>query len=204
MKLHYMRTMNPRKACATAKHLNLPVEYVPIDVARGGLQSADYLGLNPNGLAPVLEDDGYTLWESAAIMAYFAVKARSPLWPAEDPAKQVEVLRWISWDLCHFAPHAGAFYFENDIKPRFGLGAPDAEALRAAAPAFHKSAHILDRHLATREYLVGDTLTIADFCVGVLLPDAGEIELPVADYRHIQRWHERLMSLPAWRDPWPA
>jgi glutathione S-transferase len=52
--------------------------------------------------------------------------------------------------------------------------------------------------------LVGDRLSIADFCVGVLVPHAAEIELPVADYQNIQRWHGRLMELDAWRDPWPA
>ena len=203
MKLHYMKTMNPRKACATAKYLRSPVEYVPIDVMQGGLTTPAYLAINPNGRAPVLEDGDKTIWESTAIMMHLAIRAESELWPLRDPAKQVEIMRWVSWDLCHFSAHAGAFYFEYDIKPRFGLGETDPAALEAHGPALRKSAAVLDAHLANQPFLTGNTLTIADFCVGALLPMAEEIHLPRATDKHIQRWHGRLMELDAWRNPWP-
>lgn len=204
MKLHYMRTMNPQKACVTAKYLGSPVEYVLIDAKGGGLGRPEYLALNPNGLAPVLEDGDYKLWESTAIMAYLAHRAGSDLWPAKDAARQVEVLRWISWNNDSFAPHAGSFYFEHYVKPWLGLGEPDERALEAAVAPLHKAARILDAHLAGRRYLVGDTLSIADFCTAILLPHQDAIRLPLADFANIQRWHERLMELPAWRDPWPS
>jgi glutathione S-transferase len=204
MKLHYMRTMNPRKVCALAKHLGSPVEYVPIDVPAGGLRSPEYLALNPNGLAPVLEDSGKTIWESAAIMVHLAAKARSNMWPLDDAAQQVEIVRWVSWDAMHFAPHTGTFYFENYIKPTFGFGPSDAAEIQSHTPPLHRAAQILDQHLAGRKFLTGETLTIADFCVGVLLPIAKEIQLPLDGYANIQRWHHRLLALPAWRDPWPS
>ena len=170
---------------------------------QGGLTTPAYLAKNPNARSPVLEDGDKTIWESAAIMMHLAIRAESELWPLRDPAKQVEVMRWVSWDLCHFTAHAGAFYFEYDIKPRFGLGETDPAALEAHAPALQKSAAVLDAHLANQPFLAGNTLTIADLCVGVLLPMAEEIHLPLASYKHIQRWHGRLMELPAWRNPWP-
>jgi glutathione S-transferase len=204
MKLHYMQTMNPRKVCAAAKYLGSPLEYVAIDVAGGELKAPHYLALNPNGRAPVLEkDDGTTLWESAAIMVFLAVQARSDFWPVADPERQAEALRWISWDLCEFMPHTGAFYFEHHIKQKFGLGGPDRAALEQKLEPLHTSARILDAHLADRRFLTGETLSVADFCVGVLLPQADEIELPLSGYRNIQRWHDRLMTLEAWRNPWP-
>lgn len=203
MKLYYMETMNPRKVCVTAKHLRLGLDYVPVDSVPGGLKGPEYLAINPNGRAPVLQDGDVTIWESAAIMAYLAAKAQSDLWPS-DPRRQVEVLRWISWDLCEFAPHAGAFYFENHIKPAFGLGTPDPSVLEAKLAPLHESAAVLDAHLSRSEYLAGPELTIADFCVGVLLPMQEEIGLPLRGYRHVQRWHAELMKLEAWRDPWPA
>jgi glutathione S-transferase len=203
MKLHYMKTMNPRKACATAKYLRLPVEYVPIDFSKGGLRSPEFLALNPNGRAPVLEDDGKTIWESVAIMIHLANKAESELWPAHDLRKQVEVMRWVSWDAFHFAPHAGAFYFEYFVKPALGLGETNPAALESTAPQLERSAAVLDAHLAQQPFLVGNALTIADFCVGVLLPTAEETHLPLAGYENIQRWHGRLMELDAWRNPWP-
>ncbi len=204
MKIYYMETMNPRKVCATAKYLGLPVEYVHLDTVPGGLKSPGYLALNPNGRAPVLIDGDTRLWESAAIMMYLALQAKSELWPVSDPARQVEVARWISWDLCEFAPHAGAYYFENHIKPMFGLGTPDHEALKQHVEPLRQSATLLDQHLAEHRFLTGDALSIADFCVGVLLPQQREIGLSLGDYHHLQRWHDGLMKLEAWRNPWPA
>lgn len=204
MRLHYMKTMNPRKACVVAKYLNSPVEYVPIDFTAGGLRSADYLALNPNARAPVLEDGGKTIWESVAIMVHLAVKAGSDLWPAHDPARQVDVLRWISWDAFHFAPHAAAFYFEHVIKPRLGLGEPNQAALEAKLPFLHRSAKVLDQELSSRAFLAGEKLTIADFCTAILLPMADEIGLPLSEYSNIWRWHDRLMKIEAWQDPWPT
>jgi glutathione S-transferase len=136
-------------------------------------------------------------------MVQLAVKAGSDMWPRE-PLKQAEVMRWVSWNTCEFTPHAAVFYFENYIKPRLLKAAPNPDALRAAAPRFHHVARILDEHLNGRAFVVGNSLTIADFCLGVLLPDAQAIELPVAEYRNIARWHDGLMALSAWRNPWPA
>jgi glutathione S-transferase len=204
VKIYYMETMNPRKVCATAKYLKLPVHYVPIDTVPGGLKGPEYLAINPNGRAPTLTDGDTVLWESAAIMMHMAIAASSDLWPVSDPARQVEIMRWVSWDLCEFAPHAGAFYFENSIKEKLGLGAPDRAGLEAKVEPLRASAKTLDAHLADRKYLAGDAVTIADFCVGVLLPYQKEIGLPLADYRNLQRWHAELMKLDAWRNPWPT
>jgi glutathione S-transferase len=204
VKLYYMETMNPRKVCATAKYLKLPVDYVPIETVPGGLKGPQYLALNPNGLAPTLTDGDTVLWESAAIMMHLSIAASSDLWPLANPARQVEVVRWISWDLCEFAPLASTFYFENLIKRKFGLGDPDRAALEAKVEPLRAAARLLDGHLADRRYLTGDAVTIADFCVGVLLPYQEEIGLPLAEYRNLQRWHAELMKLDAWRNPWPA
>jgi glutathione S-transferase len=168
----------------------------------GGLKGPAYRAINPNGLVPTLQDGDQTIWESAAIMLHLALKANSPIWPV-DPRQQVEVMRWISWDLCHFARHTGAFYFENYIKPTFGFGTPDRALLEAELEPLHQSAAVLDARLAHSAYLAGPALTIADFCVGVLLPLQEEIGLPLGKYQHLQRWHGELMQLDAWRNPWP-
>lgn len=203
MKLYYAETMNPRKVCAVAKYLGLPMEYVRVDLSRGEHRTPAFLAENPNGKVPVLVDGDMHLWESTAIMAYLAVKAGSDLWPAE-AADQIEVLRWLSWDIAHFSRHGGSLYFEHMIKPYLGLGEPNAAAVDEATNFFRRFASVLDAHLQGRDYLVGGKLSIADFGVGVLLPWAEQARLPVGEFVHIQRWHERLMSLPAWRDPFPA
>lgn len=202
MKLYYAETLNPRKACAVARHLELPVEHVPVDLAKGEQKRPEFLALNPNGKVPVLQEaDGRTLWESDAIMCRLSQIAGSDLWP-KDPDRQIDVLRWLAWDLQHFTRHGGALYFEHIIKPRFGLP-PDPAAAESATGFFKTSAAVLEGHLAGRRWLLDDRLTVADFAAAITLPYAAPAKLPLDGFPAIQRWHGRLCELAAWREPWP-
>lgn len=203
MKLYYFETPNPRKPCAVAKHLGSPVEFVRIDLSKGENKTPEYLAINPNAKVPALSDGNVRLWESHAIMAYLAEKAGSDMWP-KDSARQIDVLRWLNWDTAHFSRHGGTLLFENHIKAVFGLGEPDATATEEATGFFKQFAGVLDDHLAGRDYLVGDSLTVADFAVASFLPTTREARLPLDGFAQISRWHEGLMQLPAWRDPFPA
>lgn len=203
MKLYYDETMNPRKVCAVAKHVGAPVTYVHVRLNKGEHQTADFLAINPNGKVPALQDGDTTLWESNAIMAYLARAASSDLWP-QDGDKQVEVLRWLSWDTQHFSRYAGNLYFEYIIKPQFALGEPDAASAAQATAYFRQYGRILNDHLRGRKYLLGDALTIADFAVAVTLPYAERAKIPVGDFPEMARWHDRLNELAAWRDPFPT
>jgi glutathione S-transferase len=200
-KLYYAETLNPRKACAVARHLNSPVEFVRVDLGKGEHKGPDFSAMNPNQKVPVMDLGDRTIWEANAIMCFLARFASSDLWPNDE--RQVEVLRWLNWDAQHLLPAAGAFYFQHIIKPMFGLGAPDETALKEAAADFRKYAGVLNDHLRGRKFLVGDTLTVADFAVGVALPYAQTAHMPVAEFSEIERWHDRLNELPAWREPFP-
>jgi glutathione S-transferase len=203
MKLYYAETMNPRKVCALAKYLELPVELVRVDLRKGEHRTPDFLAMNPNGKVPVLVDGDLVLWESTAIMVHLAVKAGSDLWPSDAPG-QVEVLRWLCWDLTHFSRHGATLYFENVIKRYIGRGEPAPSAVEEATGFFRNFAAVLDAHLATRDFVAGGKLSVADFSVGVLLPWAKEIGLPIGDFPNIVRWQDRMMALPGWREPFPA
>jgi glutathione S-transferase len=200
MKLYYLEYLNPRKACAVARYLNSPVEFVRVDAA-GGQVPAEFAAINPNRRVPVLEDGDLTLCESNAIMIHLARKAGSDLWPEDE--RQIEVLRWLFWDANHFSRHAGQLYFQGVIKPMFGR-APDPTAVAEATGFFRTFAKILDDHLRDRRYLLGDTLTVADFAVGAALPYAAQAQMPLAEFPAIERWHSRLNQLPAWREPFPV
>ncbi|GAA4364437.1 glutathione S-transferase family protein [Kangiella marina] len=201
MKLYYEQTANCYKTCAVAKYLQLPVEFIRVDLGQGEHKKPEFLGKNPNGKVPLLETDDGFLWESIAIMCYFARQANSELWPTDE--RQVEVLRWLSWDMAHFLPATGVYYFENIIKPKYGLGEPDAQAIQNAGKDFKYYATILNDHLHDKEYLVGNALTLADFSVAALLPLADQAQIPLDDFHEIQRWHNTMMQLPAWQEPFP-
>ncbi|HLI10782.1 MAG TPA: glutathione S-transferase family protein [Alphaproteobacteria bacterium] len=202
MRLYYAETLNPRKACAVARHLGSPVEFVRVDLAKGEQRTPAFTAMNPNQKVPVLEVGGRTIWESTAIMVFLAREAGSDLWPRDE--RQVEVMRWLAWDLQHFSRHGASLYFQNIIKPRFFKAPPDAAAVEEATGFFRTYARVLDDHLRGRDWLVGGGLTLADFAVAVTLPYAEEGRIPVAEFPEIRRWHARLEALPAWREPFPA
>lgn len=201
MKLYYAETLNPRKACAVARYLNSPVEFVHVDLRTGETRKPPFLAINPNGKVPVLEDGEKRIWESNAIMGYLARSAGSDLWPSDD--RQIEVLRWLSWDALHFTRHAGMLYFEHIIKPALNLGPVNDAVVKEATSYVLQYGHILNEHLRGRAYLLGDVLTIADFAVAVTLPYAAAAHIPIKEFPEVQRWHNRLSEFESWRDPFP-
>ena len=156
MKLFYFPTPNSRKVCAVAKHLGSNVEYVHVDLSKGAHKQPDFLAVNPNGKAPALQDGDNHIWESNAIMCYLADNAGSDLWPRDE--RQIDIIRWLSWDTAHFSRHAGALLFQNFIKPAFGLGEPDQAAVEEATGFFRQFAGVLNEHLKGRDYIVGNKL----------------------------------------------
>jgi glutathione S-transferase len=202
MKLYYFESLNPRKACAVAKHLGSPVELVRVDLSKGENKTPAYLAINPNGKVPALVDGDTRLWEANAIMAHLALAAGSDLWPRDD-RRQIELTRWLSWDANHFTRHAATLVFQNVVKVQFLGGEPDAKAVEEATGFFRQFAAVLDEHLRGRKYVLGDTLSIADFALAAALPRADEAKIPVKEFKEIVRWHDRLCELPAWRQPFP-
>lgn len=159
----------------------------------------EFAALNPNRKMPVLEDDGYLLWESNAIMQYLASKRpEAGLWPA-NPKHQADVSRWQCWELAHWERACGTLVFERFVKGRFGQGDPDPGEVARGERDFHQVAQVLDQHLRGRDWLVGRGLTLADVSVGAWLTVAQYGRYPMAEYKEIARWSRGLEALPAWQ-----
>jgi glutathione S-transferase len=204
MKIYWIKAQAPRRVLALVKHLGIKAEFIEVDLMAGGLKSPDFAALNPNKKAPVLVDGDQVLWESSAIMAYLCNKVGSDMWPAKSAAEQVEVLRWLSWNDCHWASAVGPFYFEHVVKSTFGLGPPDRELLKSSVPNLLKFAAVLDAHLTSRTYVACARLTIADFQLASMAAYWRESEMPLEAYPGIVRWTDGLMRIPAWAQPWPV
>ncbi|MGZ3304935.1 MAG: glutathione S-transferase family protein [Asticcacaulis sp.] len=203
MKIYWIRAQAPRRVLAVAKHLGLNAEFIEMGVDGNSMASDSYGRLNPNRKAPVLVDGDVVLWEASAINAYLCVKAGSDMWPAHDPAAQVEVLRWLSWNDQHWGPAVGPFYFEHVVKPTFGFGTTDRAALPEKLDTLRRYATVLDGHLEGKAYVALGRLTIADFQLASMAAYWRVAEMPMTDYPNIVRWLDRLMTLPAWQGPWP-
>ena len=186
---------------ALKNHLGLECELSPIDLGAGDQLNGPYVALNPNRKMPTLEDGGFVLWESNAILFYMASKRpERGLWPA-DVTAQADVLRWLAWESAHWdAESIGMVTYEKASKAVLGLGPPDAAFIQRGETNFERFASVLDSALRGKAWLTGDRLTIADFSVGGLVPSAERMGLPVGRFPEIARWYRGLACNPGWQD----
>jgi glutathione S-transferase len=191
------RSPNCRRVRVLARELALPLELVPTDFA--SMKQAEYLARNPAGKVPTLvDDDGFVLWESGAILAHLAdKKPAAGLFPAEAHAR-ADVLRWLFLLATHVQPWLSLLGQERLIKARSGLPAEPAFIVLAERE-LARFLPILDAQLADREYLAGG-YSIADIATGCSLEDCEARGVELAQYAHLTAWRERLRQRPAWAD----
>ncbi|MBT5412975.1 MAG: glutathione S-transferase family protein [Rhodospirillaceae bacterium] len=204
MKLYgFPPSPNTWKVRALAAHLDIPLEFEMVDLTQGDQRTPGFLALNPAGRTPVLVDGDFALWESEAILQYLAGLRPTPLWP-ENAQMRADIMRWQSWRLAHWGKDAcEPLVFERVVKRFMDLGLPDEAAVATAMAAFEREATVLDGHLATRPFLVGDGPTIAEFSVASMLFMAEMADLPLAPYPNIRAWFARAAALPGWAETAP-
>lgn len=192
------------KVMAVANYLGIALEAVEVEPHSGECRSPEFRAKNPNGLLPTLEDDGYFLWESNAIIVYLAHKAGSTELLPTDLKGQSELWRWMCWGMCHWAPAIRPLLFERMVQPMIHKQPTNQEAVVSAEAGFRPFAAILEQHLETRPYLLGEGLSLADFSLGAYLVYADLAGIPLADFPGIQSWYARLAALPAWQKSLPV
>jgi len=204
MKLYgFPPSPNTWQVRALAAHLDVPLELEFVDLTKGGSHTSAYLAINPTGRTPALTDGDFKLWETQAIMQYIASKKENSLWP-NDVRARADIVRWQSWNLAHWNRDAWVpVLSERFIKKILNLGPSDGAVIAKGVEAFNKEAAMLDAHLAKQKYLVGNSLTVADFAVAAPLFYAKEAELPLGPYPHLRDWFERISALPCWRETAP-
>jgi glutathione S-transferase len=200
MKL-YMNPLSPnvRRVRLTAAVLGLPLEEKWLDFTKGEHKNPEYLALNPSGAVPTLVDGDFALTESRAIMQYLASKKPdSGLLPRDEQAR-AEVTRWQFWDASHFSPQLGTLVFEKVIKAMMGIGEPDQRKIQEAITSFRRFAAVLDGRLDGKQYVVGNSLTIADLTIAASLMYAKRTGAPLGEFPNIQSWFSRLSAMDAWK-----
>jgi glutathione S-transferase len=201
----YINPMSPnvRRVRLTAAVLGLQFEEKKLDFAKGEHKNPEYLALNPNGAVPTLVDGDFVLTESRAIMQYLASKKPEKGLLPRDERARADVTRWQFWDSSHFSPQIGTVVFQRIIKPMMGMGAPDAGKVDEALANFHRFAAILNKRLEGRQYVVGDSMTLADLTLASSLMYAKQAEVPLAEFTNVQAWFSRISDMDAWKKTSP-
>src|SRR5207248_3207850 len=101
---------NVQKVLWCCAELAIPFEREDVGGPFGKNNTPEYLSLNPNGLVPTMDDDGFILWESNAIVRYLCAKhGVGKLWPT-DPARRADADRWMDWQQTTLAPPMGILF----------------------------------------------------------------------------------------------
>jgi len=187
-------SVNVQKALWCCEEMEVPYERVDAGGSFGVVNTQQYRNLNPNGLVPTLEDEGFVLWESNAIVRYLAAKhSVGKLWP-EDLKERAEADRWMDWQATTFWPAFRPLFWNLVRTP------PDQRDQAAMEESRLKTAEILaylDAHLRNRSYIVGDALTMGDIPLGCAIWRWVGLPIDRPELANVQRWFESLGTRPA-------
>jgi glutathione S-transferase len=188
-----------RKVRLLAAELGIPLDLVAGDPRIGETHAPDYLALNLNGRVPTLVEDGFTLWESAAILKYLAAKHPESGLNGASLQDQAQVDQWLFWWVGGVEAAMEALFWERIIKPKvLQKGGNDPAIMAEARARLARFLPVLDHQLEGRDFVIGP-LSIADFVIGARLdrgPDYLDIDL--SPYKNINAWLERLRARPYW------
>lgn len=189
-------SINVRKVVLAAQWLEVPFERVDAGAAFGITKTPDYLARNPNALVPVLEDDGFVLWESNVIVRYLCAKhPQRGLYPQDLPTR-FDAERWMDWQQTTLN-HAGRDAFIQCIRTAEAQRNPQAIAVSQAAT--EPLLTLLDEHLARHPFMAGEQLTMADIPIACEMHRWWGLPLGHADHPHLRRWYDWMRQQPAAR-----
>jgi len=180
---------NSYKVRLLLSHLGIPCEIIDVDILKGESRTPEFLKINPNGRAPVLDDNGFILAESNAILAYLA---KGTQYLPEDRKKFGWVFQWLFFEQYSHEPFIATSRFWIQHKP----DSPEKTTLLASKRDGGWAAlRILEEHLAKNDFLAGG-YSIADIALFAYTHVAGEGGFPLDDFPNIRAWIERSKEQP--------
>lgn len=175
------------------------VQYERIDAGGtfGHVDTPEFQAMNPNRLVPVLDDDGFKLWESNAIVRYIARRyAEGSLAPSE--AHQFACAdQWMEWASTSLYADIISVVFWGLI--RTPAAERNNDAIRVSIKRAGERLGILDGHLSGRTYILGDNLTMADIGVGILMYRYFSLDIARPKLPNVEAWYGRLKARPQYQ-----
>lgn len=184
-------SINVRKVVWAAQELSLELQRTDAGGQFGLVREAQFLSLNPNGLVPLIEDEGTTLWESNTIVRYLCARnAPGDLYPEDLPTRFLAE-QWMDWQQTTLNP-AGRNAFLQWI--RTPAAQRDPAAIARSVAATEPLMELLDAHLARHAYLAGERFTMADIPVGCEIHRWWGLPQERPARPHLERWFAALRA----------
>jgi GSH-dependent disulfide-bond oxidoreductase len=193
LKFYFNGAPNPNKVALFLEESGLPFEAIAVDTRKGDQFKPEFLKVNPNGKVPAIDDDGTLVFDSNAILLYLAEKTGQFL-PASTPQRRAELLSWLMFIATGLGPYSGQAVHFKTVAPKELEYAQNRYLYEA-----HRHYKILDEHLATSRYMVGDSYTIVDMALwgwarlgAFVLGEDG-----FAKYQNVKRLVDEISARPA-------
>ena len=190
-------SINVQKAMWAVAELGLPCERIDVGGPFGKLDTPDFIRMNPNQRIPVLDDNGFILWESNAIVRYLAdTYGRGSLAP-EGRLSFARADQWSDWALTTLYNDLIMTCFVGTIFK--SKAERDNTAIGAAAKRVGANLALLDAQLGGNSFILGDVLTFADILVGAYMYRYFNMDIERPRHVNVVAWYQRLTSRPAYQ-----
>jgi glutathione S-transferase len=174
------------KARAVIHELGLACEFVDVDMSKGEHKAPTFLAMNPNGKIPVLEDGGFHLWESNAIICYLAAKKPESGLLLTDPRGMAMMQQWLQWHATTFASSTTEVMMESVYLAFFGRK-QDPQKYAAGMEKVRRDLGVLETCLKGKEYLCGK-LSLADFSIVSSLLMRTQMGVDLEGFPNVKAW----------------
>ncbi|XP_072045250.1 glutathione S-transferase theta-1-like [Amphiura filiformis] len=173
-----------------------------VDMRKGEHKTPEYLAMNPNHTVPVMNDDGFIICESTAMVKYLASKYQTAdHWYPSDLKKRAKVDELLDWHHTNIRKHGVGVFFNIKLGHLFGLPALTPEQIDEKYKELDGSMTLIECFLKDQKFLCGDEITLADLFIAneVLQPTKCERDI-YEKYPKVKAWMERVRERlnPAW------
>ncbi len=192
-----VNSINVQKVLWALAELRVPYERVDAGMAFGVVNEAFYKRMNPNSRVPTIEDDGFVLWESNAIVRYLAAKYGAGTLEPGDARARARANSWMDWQLTVAHPPLTPVFWGLVRTPPEKR---DHAAIEAGKVKTIAAMKILDAQVAKTAFVAGDTLSMGDIPVALMAYRFRRLvpERPPLD--HLERWFAAIEQRPAFKE----
>ena len=171
--------------------LELEHEFIMINLMQGEQQSESFLKVNPHGKVPAIEDDGFCLSESLAILRYLAQKA-GKMYPS-DLQQQALVDQYLQFASAHIGINISKVLFNQLLAPLLEIPR-DEQSFADGHKFLGQYLPYVEKRLESNSFYTGDKITIADIALLAALDPCELIEVDLAPYSALGEWREKLRT----------
>jgi len=189
-------SVNVQKVMWAVGELDLAHERIDVGGSFGKNNEPAYLAMNPNGLVPTLQDDGFVLWESNSIVRYLAAKHSAGNLEPADLRSRARASSWMDWQLTVAGPALTPVFWGLVRTPPEKR---DHAAIESGKIKTIAAMKVLDAQLAATAFIAGDALSMGDIPVALMAYRFRRLvpERPQLD--HLERWFTTIEQRPAFK-----